>query len=135
MPRGGRRFGATGSPAIATCAPPRPPKGLEAVELEAWREVARQIRALGTYSPAAYSAFRLAVIALADVYRAPPDLKATTKRSLLECASKLIGRFGLDPVSRAQVVLPAPPQKGSKYAHLIEGDELDEFLEDDVDPE
>lgn len=131
MPSGGRRFGREGSPAIAACAPPRPPKGLEGVELEAWREVARQVKALGTYSPAAFSAFRLAVIALADVYRAPLDMKPSTKRSLLECASRLIGRFGLDPVARSQIVLPEPPKK-KKFGRLLE-DEFDEFFVEGAD--
>lgn len=121
MPKGGRRHAKTiaehqlqgtvrknrhaaGAGASAKRSrPPRPPADLPDVERDAWREVARQVQARGTYTPAHYSAFRLAVKALAAVYAAPVDLKATSMRGLIESASKMLGRFGLDPVATAQV--------------------------------
>ena len=103
------RHGKKAAPAAPPGKPPRPPADVEGVEREAWLEVARQVAAAGTYTAAHYSAFRLAVRALAAVYGAPPDLKASTLRGLLETASKLLARFGLDPVATAQV--DAPPSR------------------------
>jgi hypothetical protein len=121
MPRGGRRFGRD-APTFEPTRPPRPPKSLSDVEREAWLELAGQVTKARTYNSTRLTAFRLAVKGLAAVYAAPPDLKATTMRGLLECASKLIGRFGLDAVTVLQAdAAPAPQQP----------DELDEFA--DVD--
>jgi hypothetical protein len=64
---------------------------------------------LGTYTAADLSAFKLAVEALYLVYAAPPDLKATSRRSLIASASEMIRRFGMDPASRALVdAAPGP---------------------------
>lgn len=121
MPSGGRRFGAPrdrGAGHPAATRPPRPPAGLSPVQREAWTELARQVAQARTYDPTRYSAFRLAALALANVYGAPADLKATSLRSLIETASKLISRFGLDPIGVAQAdAAPVEP----------EPDDLDEF--------
>jgi hypothetical protein len=71
--------------------------------------VARQLRATRTYTVGNYSAFRLAVKGLAAVYAAPVDLKPTTLRGLLECASRLLGRLGLDPITAQTIDVPPPP--------------------------
>ncbi len=139
MPRGGRRHAvplathlAMGtyrvdrhgarleSPRLPPMRPPPPPKNLDPAEREAWIEVAQQLSASRTYTRANYSAFRLAVKSLASVYAAPPDLKPATLRGLLECASKLLGRLGLDPVTAQTIDLPPPPRDE-------EDDELSEF--------
>jgi hypothetical protein len=127
MPRGGRRHRksnaehflsgtfrrdrhATGDvpPALSPMAPPPPPEGLSAAEREAWVELAAEVRAAQTYNASRLSAFRLAVKALALAYDPPPTAKPATVRGLLENASKLIGRFGLDAISTLQV--EAPPR-------------------------
>lgn len=129
MPRGGRRHRKTNAehrragtyrrdrhaaggdvlPAAPAAKVPPPPKRLRGAEREAWLEVARQVEAAGTYTEAHFSAFRLAVKALAAVYAAPSTTKATTLRGLIDTASRLIGRFALDPVSRGQVAPPPAP--------------------------
>lgn len=86
--------------------PPRPPRGLGDVERRAWREVARQVEAVGTYAASDFSIFRLAVKALAAVDAAPVDLKASTLKGLLETAAKLLARLGCDPIARQQVDVP-----------------------------
>jgi hypothetical protein len=96
--------------------PPRPPKSLAGVEREAWLELSREVEIRGTYTAADLSAFRLAALALASAYAAGPEVKASTRRGLYECASKLLGRFGLDPISRAQVDAPPEPDEASDAA-------------------
>lgn len=132
MPRGGRRFGKSAaehklagtfrrdrhtgrdSPSLPPARPPPPPPHLTAAEREAWAEVRREVVALGTYTRADLSAFKLAVRGLALVYSAPADMKATSLRSLLLAASQLLARFGCDPVARRQVTVavPAPEPTG-----------------------
>ncbi len=139
MPRGGRRHRKSNAEHRATgtyradrhgggdvlkpkaARPPSPPANLSQVEREAWREVARQVASAGTYASSHYSAFRLAVKALAAVYAAPPTLKAATLRGLLETASRLLARFGLDPIAIAQVDAPEPRDqaKGRTEAFLF----------------
>jgi hypothetical protein len=112
MPRGGRRHAVPlerRAVRLQPAEPPRPPKGLDPVERAAWLEVAAQVRAARTYTEANLSAFKLSVKALAAVYAAPADLKPTTLRGLLECASRLLGRLGLDPIAGQTIDVPPPP--------------------------
>jgi hypothetical protein len=121
MPSGGRRQRKKDSalgPARARV--PSAPKDLPEAEQLAWVEVKRQVDLLGTYTKADYSAFRLAVRALTLAYEAGPDVKATSRRALLESASGLIGRFGCDPIARLQVDA-APEPKSEVF------DPADEF--------
>lgn len=134
MPKGGRRHRKSNAqhrlhgtarkdrhasgdlPEVPTAKPPRPPKGLEEVERRAWREVARQVEAAGTYTPADFSVFRLAVKALASVDAAPASLKASTLKGLLEVAAKLLARLGCDPISRQQVAVPTKEDAAKRRA-------------------
>jgi hypothetical protein len=116
--RGGFRHGRAGprhrdgARALEPTRPPRPPRGLSDVERSTWLELAAQVEAARTYNPTRYSAFRLAVKALAMVYDAPADLKPTSMRGLIEAASKMLSRFGLDPVGVLQAErAPAPPTR------------------------
>jgi hypothetical protein len=118
MPSGGRRFGKDRGTRQAAEPVPPPPNGLSSGQREAWLELAPQIEAAGTYNAARFTAFRLAVRALALVYESGTDVTPATLRGLIETASKMISRFGIDPVGVAQAdAAPAAPK----------ADELDEF--------
>lgn len=124
MARGGRRFGSGAArhpdgeaPSKAT-RPPQPPEGLPEAEHQAWVELRSQIARARTYNPSRYTAFRLAVKALAAVDTAPANASLASFKGLLEVASKLVGRFGLDPISCLQAERAPAPRKR---------DEMDEF--------
>ncbi len=127
MGSGGRRFGQGPAhhrdgvqPPKAT-KPPAPPEGLPEAERRAWDELRAQIAKARTYNATRYTAFRLAVKALAAVDAAPPDTPLATLKSALEVASKLVGKFGLDPVSVLQAERgPAPKTKAER--------EIEEYL-------
>jgi hypothetical protein len=95
--------------ALKPARPPSPPNDLAPVERGAWLEVRGEVIALGTYTRADFSAFRLAVKALTLVYECGPEVKATSRRALIANASAMLGRFGADPVSRRTVDVPKPP--------------------------
>jgi len=81
-----------------------------------------QIKKARTYNATRYTAFRLAVKALAAVDAAPPDTPLATLKSALEVASKLVGKFGLDPVSvlQAERGLAPPTRAERKMAEYFE---------------
>lgn len=139
MPRGGRRHGKSAeqhrregtfrpdrhgrdkAPARKPTRPPRPPEGLPDVERDAWLELAGQVARARTYDATRYSAFRLMVKSLALVNAAPLDLKPTSMRGLIESASKMLARFGLDPVGVLQADVPAAPDEGNEVADFLFG--------------
>ena len=88
--------------------PPRPPRHLPDAERAVWRELARQVgpEGVGTYSPAFFSAFRLTVRTLALVDAAGPDTPPTALSRLVQAASGMLGRLGLDPASVGRVSRP-----------------------------
>jgi len=126
--RGDRHGGGDAISPEAAPVPP-PPEGLSDTERSTWIEVAEAVDELGTFARPFLPAFRLTVRALARVYDAPADLKPSTMRGLLENASKMLGRFGLDPVSVAQCNAAEMPEEDEPGA-----DPMDEFGPDPETP-
>lgn len=125
MPRGGRRFGQHparrrgGAVTFKATRPPKPPRGVTGAERQAWVELAAQVWKARTYDPTRFSAFRLTAKALAAVYGASSDLKATSMRSLIETASRMISRFGLDPIGVQQAdAAPAADEGRSGFEDM-----------------
>ena len=138
MPRGGRRHRKSNTdhlrsgtfrrdrhahgdvPSLPAATPPSPPRGLDATEREVWLEVRREVMALGTFTAADLSAFKLCVRALTLAYAAGPDVKPTTRKALIESAARMLARFGCDPVSRQQADAAEQPREESKPDPLAE---------------
>jgi 2-methylisocitrate lyase-like PEP mutase family enzyme len=80
----------------------------------AWNVLRPQITIARTYTPAYFTALCLASRAVAAVDGAPADTPIATLKSALELASKLVAKFGLDPVSvlMAERAPPAPRRTG-----------------------
>ncbi len=125
MGSGGRRFGrgaarhSDGGEPKATKVP-MPPEGLPEAERRAWLELRTQITRARTYNASRYTAFRLAVKALAAVDNAPADTPLSTLKSALEVASKLVGKFGLDPVSVLQAERAPEPKKRDEFSEYLD---------------
>ena len=107
------------APEVEAGHPPRPPRHLPEAERRVWRELARQVGpdGVGTYSPAFFSAFRLTVKTLALVDAAGLDTPPTALARLVQAASGMLGRLGLDPASVGKVAT-APKKK--EWSHLDE---------------
>jgi hypothetical protein len=124
--RGGRRFGQRpaqhrdGAPSRKATRPPAPPETVTGVEREAWLELRAQVAKARTYDPTRYSAFRLAVKALALVYAAPADMKPTSLRSLIESASRMLARFGLDSIAVLQAERAPEPKKRDEFSEYLD---------------
>jgi hypothetical protein len=87
------------------CAVPAPPADLTREQLRAWSELAPQVGpdGLRTYTASSFTAFRLLVKVIAMADNIPPDMPASAAVRLLQVASSLLGRFGLDPISAERV--------------------------------
>lgn len=114
MARGTYRPGREIPPTVTVLAgrPPPPPRGLPARERAIWRQLAEAVGPEGTgvYSPAFFWSFRLTVKTLFLVDAAGPGDPPTATARLVQAASGMLARLGLDPGSVGRVS-PAPKKK------------------------
>lgn len=82
---------------------PPPPKDLTALQKGVWSELAAQVEALGVFAPSHLTSFRLMVEAVSYTRNPDPRDPATAKVRMLQAASSLLQRFGLDPASQDRV--------------------------------
>ena len=105
---------------VAAGRPPPPPKAWSAREKEIWRQLAKAVGPSGTgvYSASFYWSFWLTVKTLILVDAAAPGDPPTATARLVQAASSMLSRLGLDPGSVGRV--ERAPQKR-------EPSDLDEF--------
>jgi phage terminase small subunit len=89
------------APKLRRARVPSPPAGLSRAERAMWRELTPQVEALGIYTVAHYTAFRLLVRMVAEAMN--PDLADHARVRVQQAASALLQRFGLDPASIGRV--------------------------------
>lgn len=100
------------APLVSPKSVPKPPRGLTAVEVRVWKELAPQVEHLGVYAKSDMTAFRLLVQVVAQTRAKEFVLeKGTARVRMLQVASSLLQSFGLSPASRdrvpGQAVLPS----------------------------
>ncbi|BDG04992.1 hypothetical protein [Anaeromyxobacter oryzae] len=90
-------------PTPAASRVPPPPTGESAAFKRNWRELARQVDALSVFTETDYTAFRLLVRAVTLIDDLPPLAPPSAVARLVQNASGMLSRFGLDPASRGRV--------------------------------
>ena len=103
---------------LPACRVPRPPPGLSDAAQETWRQLAREVQALRTYTSATRTAFELLVMVVTEARTAGPNMPATARVRLLQVAAGMLASFGLTAATSGRVARGAPPSAP---------DELDEF--------
>lgn len=97
--------GVGASPASAGV--PKPPRDVKGVERRVWLELAAQVELVGSYNPAALTAFRMAVKTIAALEVVDPaKTKPTAYAQLQRAANGWLSKFGLTPADRGAA--PAP---------------------------